>query len=784
MKADASVLAGSLERPERSKGRLPWAALSGCLLLTASALAGSPRVASIHPAGTQRGSEVEVECRGSNLEDARSILFDEPGFEATVVSAEKTKVKLKLKVTAEARLGEHRFRVITASGVADLRLFYVSPFPVIAEVEPKEGTNTPQPIALGTTVYGKTPAENQDRFEVELKKGQRLSAEVIGVRLQSGAQIYDSLLTVSKADGTQLILVDDSAFTRQDPVASIIAPEDGKYIVAIREATNAGQGDCQYLLNIGSFARPLAVYPPGGQVGTELKYTFLGDASGPLERTVRLPDQPQDRFELFCEDTQPSPQPNVIRVSPFPNVLEVEPNNDATQAPLTAQAPPFAFNGILQEAGDFDTLKFVAKKDQEYDLQVYGRRLRSPIDSVLSIADAKGKQIASNDDSGFPDSYLRWKAPADGEFVIGVRDQLGRGGPTYTYRVEVTAPEPRVSLALPEMVQNSNQERRAISVPKNNRYATLVRVKKADVGGDLQLSASDLPAGVAISGDFIDKSTDSVPVVFEAGAEAVPGARYFKLEAKSSERPEAKSRVAQDIDVAENGNQASYYSVVEDKLVAAVTDEIPVKLNLVAPKGPVLQGGSLNLQVVAERSGDFKGPIALALLYSPPGIGTAGTAQIAEGKNDFSIPVSANADAPLKKWRVCVVGSADFGKGTVWMSTPLVELEVAPPMLTGKIQRSFVDQGDSTTVTVKLENPVPFEGKAKLTLLGLPANTTAEPQEVTKDDKEVRFVVKAAKDAPAATHKQLFCQFQLTKNGEPLTSTFAQGGILRIDKTK
>jgi hypothetical protein len=107
---------------------------------------------------------------------------------------------------------------------------------------------------------------------------------------------------------------------------------------------------------------------------------------------------------------------------------------------------------------------------------------------------------------------------------------------------------------------------------------------------------------------------------------------------------------------------------------------------------------------------------------------------------------------------------------------------VAEPYVAGKIGRSFVDQGDSTTVTVQLEQKRPFEGKAKLSLLGLPPNATAEDKEITKDTTEVQFTVKAGENTPAATHKQLFCQFQLTQEGEEMNTAFANGGILRVDK--
>ncbi len=760
---------------------------AACAICT-TAWAGSPRVSSVYPAAGQRGSEIEVECRGSNLEDATGIIFDEPGFVATSVLAEKGKFKVSVKLAADARLGEHRFRVVTATGLSDVRLFYVSPFPIVPEVEAtpdaKSAVDQPQAIALGTSVSGKSSGEDQDRFEVELKKGQRLSAEVIGARLQT-QPLFDPAVIISKADGTKLIEADDGAFTRQDPVTSIIAPEDGKYIVTVKEATNSGQGECQYLLNVGSFPRPVAVYPPGGQVGEDLKIQLLGDASGPIEKTIKLPDQPQEQFAIYPEDGQPAPQPNMIRVSNFPNVLEAEPNNDPATAPATDKALPLAFNGIIQEKGDVDSFKFTAKKGQVYDFNVYARRLRSPLDSFLTIHDAKGNQLANNDDAGRTDSYLRWKAPEDGTFEVTISDQLLRGGPNYTYRVEVDSPVSRVDLWLPEMVANSNQERRAIVVPKGNRYASLVRAKRNDFGGDLQLVPQDLPPGITVTGVNMDKSVDTVAMVFEAAPDAASDAKLFAFGAKWVDAPKDAAFTAaidHNIDVSENGNQQSYYSIKEDKLPMVVTNEIPVTINLMAPKVTLLQNGSLNLKVIAERKNDFKGPISLDILYTPPGFGSAGTVVIKEGETEANYTISANGTAPLKKWPICIVGSADFGKGVIWMSTQLVDVEVTAPFVSGQIVRTFVDQGDSTNVTVKLENKIPFEGTAKISLLGLPANTTAPDKEITKDDKEVVFSVKAEATAPAASHKQLFCQFKLTKDGETMTSAFANGGILRVDK--
>jgi len=492
-----------------------------------------------------------------------------------------------------------------------------------------------------------------------------------------------------------------------------------------------------------------------------------------------------DRFEIFTEQDQPTPQPNTIRVSQLPNFFEKEPNDTVNEPTPTNAAPPLALNGIIEKKDDVDCFKFSASKGVDYEVRVFARQLRSPLDSIFDIYDLKGNRLSGNDDAGGPDSYVRWKAPADGEFILAIRDQLNRGGPTFAYRVEITQVQPRIGVYLPEMVLNQNQERRAFVVPKGNRYASLVRVKRQDVAGELKLEAADLPPGLSVFAPNVDKSVDTVPVVFEAAPDAAPGAKAFTFNAQLTEPPKdvnVISEVDHSVDIAENGNQRPYYTVKENTLPVAITDEVPVKLELAQPKVPLLQTGSLQLKVHAERKNDFKGPINIALLYTPPGIGTGGTAPIKENESDGTLTLSANGNAPLQKWKDCVVGNADFGHGPVWFSTPLIEIEVAAPFVGGQIVRSFVDQGDSTTMTVKIEQKQPFEGAAKLQLLGLPPNTTADEKEITKETAEVKFEVKADKNAPAATHKQLFCQFTLAKDGENMTSAFANGGILRVDK--
>jgi len=757
---------------------------AGAFLASAlAAHAGSPLFSRMVPGGGQRGTEVDVICEGSHFEDATGLIFYDPGFEVVSVSeTTANRFKAKIKIAPDAMIGEHAVRVLTASGVGEMRTFYVTPYPLVMQApKPKDPAKAePQPVALNSTISGALQADEVNRYLVEAKKGQRISAEVVGVRLQP-RDVFDSMLTVTKEDGTKVIECDDSSLLLQDPVFSFIAPEDGKYTFALKDSTNSAPGLATYLLHIGTFPRPLAVYPVGGRKGEKLKVTFLGDAAGPISQEIQLPDKASENHPLFVEQNgQMPPSPNVIRVSDFPNVLEVEPNNDWKTATPANLPLPLAFNGVISEKGDIDFFKFYAKKGEEYDFTVWARRLRSPLDSVLAIYDGKGNRLALNDDSGGQDSYLRFKVPADGDYELSVTDQLGHGGPTYTYRVEVAPAKPEVALWLPTMIPNT-QERMSVAAAKGNRYAALLKAKRENFAGDLAIIASQLPPGVSMTAGVMQASVDNVPVVFEVADDAKLGGSTFTLVAKPTEDKPLESIVAQTVDVVNNGNQKPFYAVTADKLAIAVNQEAPFKLRLVEPKAPIAQTGAMTLKVIAERKPDFKGPINLSMLYAPPGIGTGGTSVIKEGETEGAVTLSATAAAPIKTWPIVVVGSTDQGTGIVWVSTQLSNLEVVPPFVDGKIVRTFVDQGDKTTITVKLEQKTPFEGKAKIVLLGLPNKVTAAEKEFTKDDTEVQFDVQADKTSPAGRHAGLFCQVTVMQNGEPILQNIAQGGTLRVD---
>ena len=163
---------------------------------------------------------------------------------------------------------------------------------------------------------------------------------------------------------------------------------------------------------------------------------------------------------MFAElDGLPAPSPNWIRVSDFPNVLEASPNQDREHATATDADAAVGAQWDIAHKGEEDWFRFPATKGVALDVIVYARRLGSPLDSVLEVFDAKGRSLAANDDAVGADSELKFTPPATTNYFVRIRDTLGRGGPDFAYRIEVTPVAPHLAVKIPEVARNDTQSR-------------------------------------------------------------------------------------------------------------------------------------------------------------------------------------------------------------------------------------------------------------------------------------------------------------------------------------
>lgn len=749
------------------------------LLGPALAHASSPSLTSIRPMGGRRGTDVEITLGGARLKDARELLFYQPGIKATKIeAASDTQVKATLSIAADCPLGLHELRLRTDTGISEVRLFSVGALPDVSEAEPNNDFAAPQAIAMNSTVNGVADNEDVDYFVVEAKKGDRISAEVEGIRL--GITVFDPYVAIMDAKRFELASSDDTALVWQDAEVSILAPEDGKYIIQVRESAYAGNGNCLYRLHVGNFPRPTATVPSGGKLGESVDVTWIGDVAGDRTTKVTLPSTTQHNYGLAATDEKGiAPYRNMFRLASFGNVVEVEPNDEPGNA--TPFAAPLALNGVIGKPGDIDRFVFKATKGQTFDIRVFARALRSPLDSVLYIGGRSGGVIAGNDDSAGPDSYLRFAAPADGEFVVWVQDHLLNGGPNYSYRIEVSPVEARLNLSVTTESLIRGTGTIAVAVPKGNRQAILVNASRADFGGDLAISASGMPAGVAFEADTMAASLGTYPVLFTAKPDAPVAGALASLSGKPTDpKLNIPSIFNQTIELVLGQNNIPVWTRTVDSLAVAVTEEAPFTIEIVEPKVPLVRGGSMNLKVVAKRKPGFTAPIAVSLPWNPPGISSGGGVAIPENQTEVAIPLNAAGGAELKTWKIVVNGSSNGPTGPVMVSTQLAALTVAEPFLGLTYQAAAVEQGKEVNLAVKVAKLVDFEGPATVTLIGLPNKVTTEPKTVTKETTDLVFPIKTDITSPAGKHANLFCQVVITKNGEPIVHNIGTGE-LRID---
>jgi hypothetical protein len=151
----------------------------------------------------------------------------------------------------------------------------------------------------------------------------------------------------------------------------------------------------------------------------------------------------------FCIDQLPestalaatAPNPELER---FKRNLGVETNTTSPNAERRI-ALPAILNGQIMP-GQKACFRFTAKKGQQLVAAAKARDLIPYLadavpgwfQATLALYDVKGKELAYNDDFRFdPDPVLHAAIPADGEYILEIKDSIYRGREDFVYRITV-----------------------------------------------------------------------------------------------------------------------------------------------------------------------------------------------------------------------------------------------------------------------------------------------------------------------------------------------------------
>jgi hypothetical protein len=182
-------------------------------------------------------------------------------------------------------------------------------------------------------------------------------------------------------------------------------------------------------------------------------------------------------------------------VSDLPAVRQ----SSGNQTQAAAQTVPFPglVNGRIRGAGVAaarDFYRFRLDKNQKVVLEVFSRRVGTPMDPEIALYDDKGNLLQVDDDARGRDCRIERDLPA-GEFTVQVRDIDDRGGPEYPYCLLLTTLTPRFRLvATPD----------APKLARGGTVTLTVKLEKEDgFDADVAVSVGGLPAGVSAAAPLV-----------------------------------------------------------------------------------------------------------------------------------------------------------------------------------------------------------------------------------------------------------------------------------------
>jgi hypothetical protein len=196
---------------------------------------------------------------------------------------------------------------------------------------------------------------------------------------------------------------------------------------------------------------------------------------------------------------------------------------------------PIIVNGRIEHPGDSQFFRFDGRAGDRIVSEVTARRLGSPLDSVLRLSDAAGKELAFNDDfddkgAGLlthqADSFISMTLPANGTYYLQLGDTQRHGGLEYSYRLRISQPRPDFELRL---APSSINMRAGATVP-----VTVYALRRDGFSGDIALQLKDAPSGFTLSGAVIPAGQDKVRLTLTAPRSQV-NPRLIQLEGRAAE---------------------------------------------------------------------------------------------------------------------------------------------------------------------------------------------------------------------------------------------------------
>lgn len=468
-----------------------------CLLVFTSSSAGqavclpAPRLMTTMPMGGQVGTQVEVAITGQHIEDIEELLFSSSKVSAVPkVDQNGLPVANQFVVTiaADCPLGIHEARVMSRLGISSTRVFSVGSIPESVHPQPSVTVAAAIHLDMNSICNATLPSRAVNHYKFVAEKGQRILVDCAAKGIDSK---MNPVVVVADSEGRDLVV------ERRGGAIDFTAEETADYIVKVHDLTFNGGAEYFYRLAIRNIPSNTPIVR---QPGTRAVSSF----SWPPQQLAAAP-----------------------------SLDESEPNNSAEQAQKITL--PCDVAGSFFPAADIDTFEFVAKKGEEWWVEVASERLGRPTDPSVVVQRVVGEGAAatlvdvvelsdiaspikrsSNGysydgppyNSGSTDVLGKVAIPEDGVYRLQILDLFGgtRNDARNVYRLIVRKAQPDFAIVSWALHMNlRNGDRNALSKPIALRGGTtmaleVVAVRRDGFDGEIQLEMTELPEGVTSTG--------------------------------------------------------------------------------------------------------------------------------------------------------------------------------------------------------------------------------------------------------------------------------------------
>ena len=670
-----------------------WALLLGLAVPAGTALGQTsnsyPMLMSLRPTAAVVGATTDHELSARyNLAGASAVIVTGDGVFAEVVPPEAEKpedrekndvatstTRLRIRCDASAVPGIRDVRVITPHGASTVGQLVVVREGVTAEQPDNDTAEKAQAVTLPATLCGALEkGEDVDFWRIRVEAAGPWVFHLVSQRLQNRLHDMqsrvDPLLTLRSLAG-QTIAASDNALAG-DPLLAVATLQPGEYLLEVRDVRYQGNADWTYSIEASGRPFVTAVHPlamaPGATVATRL-FTAGPPLPGPVPFTVPADAPVGVRRVAAVFEGRPLGGVGIL-VTTDPITIEpvaalpLPQAADGPDAPAgaTAIAGPAVICGDIDSPGQADRFAFTAKAGEAFSFEVHARRLGSNLDAKLRVLKADGGLLAEADDATYQrvlsaDPYVeRFAAPADGTYLVEIRDLHGRGGAGFPYALRIGPSSPTFVL---EVDTDKTLLAPGLAAPIYVRA-----LRRGGFTGDIDLTIDGLPAGVtAVAGRILATGNDGC-LWLQAAPDAPAGWGNVTITGQATvTAADGSTRVIQSRadplqEIYMPGGGRGHYPV--DLHTVSVAKPMDVRGITVSSTAVLLKpGDSQRLDITVERAPDYKGNITLDMMLQhletpygnplPKGVkvdGARSKTLLTAGESVGHITLTAAADAP------------------------------------------------------------------------------------------------------------------------------------------